>query len=64
MRVGSIRKKVREITVVGERQMIVWNDMDLNEPVRIYHKSVDVERDPGYVDSFGTSACWSAAATW
>ena len=38
--------------------MIVWNDMDLNEPVRIYHKSVDVEklshdRDPGYVDSFG-----------
>jgi predicted dehydrogenase len=46
-------QKVREITVVGERQMIVWNDMDLNEPVRIYHKSVDVERDPGYVDSFG-----------
>jgi predicted dehydrogenase len=51
-------QKVREITVVGERQMVVWNDMDLNEPVRIYHKSVDVERpasdrDPGYVDSFG-----------
>jgi len=51
-------QKVREITVVGERQMIVWNDMDLNEPVRIYHKSVDVERssserDPAYVDSFG-----------
>lgn len=46
-------QKVREITVVGERQMVVWNDMDLNEPVRIYHKSVDVERDPGYVDTFG-----------
>jgi predicted dehydrogenase len=46
-------QKVREITVVGERQMVVWNDMDLNEPVRIYHKSVDVDRDPGYVDTFG-----------
>jgi predicted dehydrogenase len=46
-------QKVREITVVGERQMVVWNDMDLNEPVRIYHKSVDVERGPGYADSFG-----------
>ena len=29
-------QKVREITVVGERQMVVWNDMDLDEPVRIY----------------------------
>ncbi len=46
-------QKVREITVVGERQMVVWNDMDLNEPVRIYHKSVDVEREPAYADSFG-----------
>lgn len=46
-------QKVREITVVGERQMVVWNDMDLNEPVRIYHKSVDVERGPTYADSFG-----------
>ena len=46
-------QKVREITVVGERQMVVWNDMDLNEPVRIYHKSVDVERGPAYADSFG-----------
>jgi predicted dehydrogenase len=46
-------QKVREITVVGERQMVVWNDMELNEPVRIYHKSVDVERGPAYADSFG-----------
>ncbi len=46
-------QKVREITVVGERQMVVWNDMDLNEPVRVYHKSVDVERGAAYADSFG-----------
>ncbi len=47
-------QKVREITVVGERQMVVWNDIDLNEPVRVYHKSVDVERSEAYADSFGT----------
>ncbi len=45
-------KKVREITVVGEQKMVVWNDMDLNEPLRVYHKSVDVQREPGYADSF------------
>jgi predicted dehydrogenase len=44
-------KKVREITVVGERQMVVWNDMDVDEPIRIYHKSVDIERGPGYADN-------------
>jgi len=46
-------RKVREITVVGEQKMVVWNDMDLNEPVRVYHKSVDVEREPVYSDTFG-----------
>lgn len=46
-------RKVREITVVGERKMVVWNDMDLNEPVRIYDKSVSVEKEPIYSDSFG-----------
>ena len=45
-------KKVREITVVGEQKMAVWNDMDLTEPLRIYNKSVDVQREPGYADTF------------
>ncbi len=46
-------RKVREITVVGEQKMVVLNDMDLNEPLRVYHKSVDVEREPVYSDTFG-----------
>src|SRR6185369_4584309 len=46
-------RKVREITVVGEKRMAVWNDMDLAEPVRIYHKSVDAA-PPAYSDSFGS----------
>jgi len=45
-------RKVREITVVGEKAMAVWNDMDLGEPVRVYHKGV--EADERYADSFGS----------
>jgi predicted dehydrogenase len=44
-------RKVREITIVGEEKMVVWNDMDLNEPIRIYDKGV--ERDERFADSFG-----------
>jgi predicted dehydrogenase len=47
-------RKVREIIVVGETGMAVWNDMDLVEPIRIYHKSVDVQCEQGYSDSFGS----------
>jgi len=46
-------KKVRDIVVVGEQKMVVWNDMDLAEPVRVYHKSVDVTREETYSDTFG-----------
>jgi predicted dehydrogenase len=46
-------RKVREITVVGEHRMAVWNDMDLAEPVRIYQKSVDLAKPQAYADSFG-----------
>ncbi|MCK4661026.1 MAG: Gfo/Idh/MocA family oxidoreductase [Phycisphaerae bacterium] len=48
-------RKVREITVVGERKMVVWNDMDLIEPVRVYDKSVDFAREQDYTDSFGAT---------
>jgi predicted dehydrogenase len=47
-------RKVREIIVVGETGMVVWNDMDLVEPIRIYHKSVDIQREQEYSDSFGS----------
>lgn len=46
-------KKVREITVVGDKKMIVWSDMDLLEPVRVYDKSATTETNPPYADSFG-----------
>jgi predicted dehydrogenase len=50
--------KLRQITVVGERQMLVFDDMNLAEPVRIYDKGVEGKGQTGgngtfpIVDSF------------
>jgi predicted dehydrogenase len=44
-------RKIREITVVGEKKMLVWNDMHLSEPIRIYNRGF--ERDDDYQDTFG-----------
>jgi len=41
-------RKVREIVVVGDKKMIVWNDMALEDTLRIYEKSV--EGEPYYSD--------------
>jgi len=47
-------RKVREITIVGDRKMAVWDDMALTEPVRIYDKSVETRREPEYSDTLGS----------
>jgi predicted dehydrogenase len=48
-------RKVREITVVGDKRMLTFDDMNLNEPLRIYEKQVsDVRTPPTYVDSFAS----------
>jgi predicted dehydrogenase len=33
-------RKVRQITVVGSKKMVVWDDLDIQEPVRLYDKRV------------------------
>ncbi|MBI3556949.1 MAG: Gfo/Idh/MocA family oxidoreductase [Deltaproteobacteria bacterium] len=38
-------KKVREITVVGEKKMLVWDDMNLDKPVQIYDKKITIDSD-------------------
>jgi predicted dehydrogenase len=43
-------QKVREITVVGTQRMVVWDDMQPGEPVRVYDKGLMEEP---YYDSFG-----------
>src|SRR5690606_15169474 len=44
---------VRFHTIVGERRMVTVDDMDLNEPVRLYDKGVDLDSAGEYSDTFG-----------
>jgi predicted dehydrogenase len=43
-------QKVRTLTLVGSRRMVVWDDMEPVEPVRVYDKGLMEEP---YYDSFG-----------
>ena len=43
-------RKVREMTIVGTKKMLVYDDVSANEKVRIYDKGVDA---PRHYDSFG-----------
>ncbi|MBI4641837.1 MAG: Gfo/Idh/MocA family oxidoreductase [Candidatus Tectomicrobia bacterium] len=43
-------RKVREITIVGDKKMIIWNDIDPIEPIRVYDKGVIHEP---YYETFG-----------
>ncbi|MGH8915742.1 MAG: Gfo/Idh/MocA family oxidoreductase, partial [Acidimicrobiia bacterium] len=43
-------RKVREMTIVGTKKMLVYDDVSANEKVRIYDRGVD---GPQHYDSFG-----------
>jgi predicted dehydrogenase len=48
-------RKTRDITIVGERRMLTFDDMNLAEPVRVYDKQVTDERTAApWVDSFAS----------
>ncbi len=48
-------RKTRDITVVGEKRMLTFDDLSLTEPLRIYDKQVSDERSqPAFIDSFAT----------
>lgn len=42
-------RKVRQITVTGEKKMAVWDDLDLKEPLKLYDKRVEVP-EPASLD--------------
>lgn len=42
--------KVRRMTLVGDRKMLVWDDVNALEPIRIFDKGID---DPDEYRSFG-----------
>jgi predicted dehydrogenase len=43
-------RKVRRVTVVGSRKMVVYNDIESLEKIKIYDKGVEA---PDYTTSFG-----------
>ncbi|MBN4050318.1 Gfo/Idh/MocA family oxidoreductase [Desulfobulbus sp. AH-315-M07] len=48
-------KKERQITVVGDRRMLTFDDMSLGHPIRIYDKQVTTELTrPTFADSFAS----------
>ncbi len=48
-------RKVRQITVVGERRMLTLDDMSLDEPLRVYDKRVTEERTGApWTDTFAS----------
>ena len=48
-------RKSRDITVVGDRRMLTFDDLSLTEPLRIYDKQVtETPAPPVYVDTFAS----------
>lgn len=48
-------RKAREITVVGDRRMLTFDDLNVVEPLRLYdHGVTDEVITPTYVDTFDT----------
>jgi len=39
-------RKIRQLTVVGDRKMVVYDDTDVETPLRIYDKGVALPHDP------------------
>jgi predicted dehydrogenase len=48
-------RKVRDITVVGEKGMLTFDDLSLTEPLRLYDKQVTEQRSTaGFIDTFAS----------
>lgn len=44
-------RKVRQITIVGDKKMVVWDDMDNEGPIRVYDKHV--EKTDTFYETYG-----------
>ena len=48
-------RKSRDVTVVGDRRMLTFDDLSLTEPLRIYDKQVtEVRTTPAFIDTFAS----------
>lgn len=46
-------RKVRQITVIGSKKMVVWDDLNLEHPITIFDSSIGLEQSY-YSDSFAS----------
>ncbi|MEK9772107.1 MAG: Gfo/Idh/MocA family oxidoreductase [Opitutae bacterium] len=46
-------RKVRQITVIGDKKMAIWDDLNLEHPITIYDSSIGFEQSY-YSDSFAS----------
>jgi predicted dehydrogenase len=44
-------KKVRQITIVGDKKMVAWDDLDIEGPIKLYDKHV--EKTDVYYATYG-----------
>ena len=54
--------KVRTTLIGGEKKMLVWNDLEADEKLKIYDKGVDVKSQEGVVDllvSYRSGDMWA-----
>jgi predicted dehydrogenase len=54
--------KVRTTLLGGEKKMLVWNDLEADEKIRIYDKGVDVKSGEGIYDllvSYRSGDMWA-----
>lgn len=42
--------KVRKLVVVGERKMVIFDDMESEEKIKIYNKGIDLSSDPNFAN--------------
>ncbi len=47
-------RKGRDITIVGDRQMLTFDDLNLKEPIRVFDKGVTEQKVGGVVDTFAS----------
>ena len=54
--------KVRTTLIGGEKKMLVWNDVDVDEKIKIYDKGIDVQNTEGIYDllvSYRSGDMWA-----
>jgi predicted dehydrogenase len=52
-------KKVRDLTVVGSRKMVTWDDLELTTPVAIYDRGANATQEANGYGEFLKVSMWS-----